>query len=269
MKKLISTALVVMLSTSLLTACKKEEQKPVSTSEELLKRVGVLEEENKKLKEQIKTLEEKTGKTAQEKEASTDETADENNESNPKELSDIEKANVGDVIKDEMMDLKVVKIAKANNKVYTLGPIKLTIQGALVGKIIPKNSGTKSYLKTEDSKDVIMFYYTVENTVDDKINFYPGQAQVTTDTKEQLEPDMFFGQEGGGEMLGKVEKQGFNTYYPKSGIDKINEIIFHIHAPHDESFQNIAEGLKITIKFNDKGELESIQWVNNIIFKKA
>lgn len=259
MKKLVSTTLAVILSTSLLTACKKDEQKPLSSSEELLKRVGVLEEENKKLREQIKTLEEQTGQTAQEKETSTDETADENNESNPKELSDIEKANVGDVIKDEMMDLKVVKIAKANNKVYTLGPIKLTIQGALVGKIIPKNQGTKSYLKTEDSKDVIMFYYTVENTVDDKINFHPGQAQVTTNTKEQLDPDMFFGQEGGGEMLGKVEKQGFNTYYPNSGIDNIKELNFHITSPFDDNLQNFGDNLKITIKFNDKGELESIQ----------
>lgn len=263
MKKLVSTTLAVILSTSLLTACSKEEQKPLSSLEELLKRVGVLEEENKKLKEQIKTLEEQTRQTAQVEETSTGETAeqsvDENNESNPKELSNLEKANVGDVIKDEMMDLQVVKIAKANNKVYTLGPIKLTIQGALVGKIIPKNQGTKSYLKTDDSKDVIMFYYTVENTVDDKIYFYPGQAEVTTDTKEQLRPDMFFGQEGGGEMLGKVEKQGFNTYYPESGIDSIQEINFHIGAPYDDSMGNIAEDLKITIRFNDKGELENIQ----------
>lgn len=263
MKKLVSTTLAVIISTSLLTACSKEDQKPLSSSEELLKRVGVLEEENKKLKEQIKTLEEQTGQTAQIEETSseepTDQSVDKNKESNPEELSDIEKANVGDVIKDEMMDLQVVKIAKANNKVYTLGPIKLTIQGALVGKIIPKNQGTKSYLKTEDSKDVIMFYYTVENTVDDKINFHPGQAQLTTDTKEQLEPDMFFGQEGGGEMLGRVEKQGFNTYYPNSGIDNIKELNFHISSPFGDNLQNFGDNLKITIKFDDKGELESIQ----------
>lgn len=263
MKKLVSTTLAVILSTSLLTACKKYEQQPISSSEELLKRVGVLEEENKKLKEQIKTLEEQTGQTDQEEEASTDETnvqsSNTNNDSKSKELSNLENANIGDVIKDQMMDLKVVKIAKANNKVYTLGPIKLTIQGALVGKIIPKNEGAKSYLKTEDSKDVIMLYYTVENTVDDKINFHPGQAQVTTDTKEQLEPDMFFGQEGGGEMLGKVKKQGFNTYYPNSGIDNIKELNFHISSPFDDNLQNFGDNLKITIRFNDKGELESIQ----------
>lgn len=262
MKKLVSTTLAVILSTSLLTACSKEEQKPLSSSEELLKRVGVLEEENKKLKEQIKTLEEQTGQTTQIEDSNTDESEtkpeESNEKTNPRELSEIEKAKVGDVIKDEMMDLKVVKIAKTNNKVYTLGPVKLTVQGALVGNLIPKNAAAKSYLKT-DKPDVIMFYYTVENTVDDKIYFYPGQAQVTTDTKEQLDPDMFFGQEGGGEMLGKVEKQGFNTYYPKSGIDNIKELNFHIGAPSDDSFQNFVEDLKITIKFNDKGELESIQ----------
>lgn len=263
MKKLVSTALALILSTSLLTACKKDEQQPVSSTEELLKRVGVLEEENKKLKEQIKTLEEQTGQTAQVEDANSDESntqsSDTNKGSKSKELSNLENANIGDVIKDQMMDLKVVKIAKANNKVYTLGPIKLTVQGALVGKIIPKNEGAKSYLKTENSKDVIMFYYTVENTVDDKINFHPGQAQVTTDTKEQLEPDMFFGQEGGGEMLGKVQKQGFNTYYPNSGIDNIKELNFHISSPFDDNLQNFGDNLKITIKFNDKGELESIQ----------
>ena len=263
MKKLVSTALALILSTSILTACKKDDQQPVSSTEELLKRVGVLEEENKKLKEQIKTLEEQTGQTAQVEDSNSDESAtqssDTNKGSKSKELSNLENANIGDVIKDQMMDLKVVKIAKANNKVYTLGPIKLTVQGALVGKIIPKNEGAKSYLKTEDSKDVIMFYYTVENTVDDKINFHPGQAQVTTDTKEQLEPDMFFGQEGGGEMLGKVQKQGFNTYYPNSGIDNIKELNFHISSPFDDNLQNFGDNLKITIKFNDKGELESIQ----------
>lgn len=263
MKKLVSTALALILSTSLLTACKKDEQQPISSSEELLKRVGVLEEENKKLKEQIKTLEDQTGKTAQVEDAGSDVSADQQtgttNESNSKELSDIEKANVGDVIKDQMMDLKVVKIAKTNNKFYNLGPIKLTIQGALVGNLIPKNETAKSYLKNQESADVIMLYYTVENTVDNKIYFYPGQAEVTTDTKEQLTPDMFFGQEGGGEMLGKVKKQGFNTYYPKSGIDNIKELNFHIGAPSDENFQNIAQDLKITIKFNNKGQLESIK----------
>lgn len=263
MKKLVSATLAIVLSTSLLTACSKEEQKPLSSSEELLKRVGVLEEENKKLKEKIKTLEEQTGQTAQGEDASTDETTTQSSNTNTEptsnEVSNLEKANVGDVIKDEMMDLKVVKIAKANNKVYTLGPIKLTVQGALVGKIIPKNQGTKSYLKTEDSKDVIMLYYTVENTVDNKMYFYPGQAQVTTDTKEQLDPDIFFGQEDGGEMLGKVQKQGFNTYYPESGIDNMKELNFHMGSPYDESMGNVAEDLKITIRFNDKGELESIQ----------
>lgn len=262
MKKLVSTTLAIILSTSLLTACKKDEQQPLSSSEELLKRVGVLEEENKKLKEQIKTLEEQTGQTAQIEETiseePTDQSVDTNNESNPKELSNLESANVGDVIKDDMMDLKVVKIAKTNNKVYTLGPIKLTVQGALVGKLLPKNASAKSYLK-DDEKEVIMLYYTVENTVDDKMYFYPGQAEVTTDTKEQLRPDMFFGKEGGGEMLGKVEKQGFNTYYPESGIDSIKEINFHIGAPYDDSMGDIAEDLKITVRFNDKGELESIQ----------
>ena len=263
MKKLVSTALALILSTSLLTACKKDEQQPVSSTEELLKRVGVLEEENKKLKEQIKTLEEQTGQTAQVEDANSDESttqsSDTNKGSKSKELSNLENANIGDVIKDQMMDLKVVKIAKANNKVYTLGPIKLTVQGALVGKIIPKNEGAKSYLKNQDSADVIMLYYTVENTVDNKMYFYPGQAEVTTDTKEQLRPDMFFGQEGGGEMLGQVQKQGFNTYYPESGIDNIKELNFHIGSPYDESMGNVAEDLKITIKFNDKGELESIQ----------
>lgn len=263
MKKLVSTTLALILSTSLLTACKKDEQQPISSSEELLKRVGVLEEENKKLKEQIKTLEEQTGQTAQVEDANSDESntqsSDTNKGSKSKELSNLENANVGDVIKDQMMDLKVVKIAKTNNKVYTLGPIKLTIQGALVGKIIPKNETAKSYLKNQDSADVIMLYYTVENTVDNKMYFYPGQAEVTTDTKEQLRPDMFFGQEGGGEMLGKVQKQGFNTYYPESGIDNIKELNFHIGSPYDESMGNVAEDLKITIKFNDKGELESIQ----------
>lgn len=267
MKKLVSTTLAVIISTSLLTACKKDEQQPISSSEELLKRVGVLEEENKKLKEQIKTLEKQTGQNAKE-ETNANESQNETNKNNSKELSDIEKANVGDVIKDQMMDLKVVKIAKTNNKVYNLGPIKLTIQGALIGNLKPKNSAAKSYLKNQDSIDVIMLYYTVENTVDNKIDFYPGQAEVTTDTKEQLTPDMFFGQEGGGEMLGKVEKQGFNTYYPKSGIDNIKELNFHINAPGDENLEDLAEDLKITIRFNDKGELESIQWLNDIILKK-
>lgn len=263
MKKLVSTTLAIILSTSLLAACNKDDKQVSSSSEDLLKRVGVLEEENKKLKEQIKTLEKETGQTAQIEDSNTDQSEtkpeDSNEKTNPKELSEIEKAKVGDVIKDDMMDLQIVKIAKADNKVYTLGPTKLTIQGALLGKLKPKSGQVISYLKSDAPIDVIMFYYSVENTVDNKIFFYPGLAEVTTDTKEQLTPDMFLGQEGGGEMLGKVEKQGFNTYYPKSGIDNIKELNFHINSPSDESFQSIADNIKITIKFNDKGELESIQ----------
>lgn len=171
---------------------------------------------------------------------------------------DIQEANDDDIysyagksFKNEGNTIEVIKAGRVD-QTYKIGPVNLTIYGVLTGRMTGFNDELKAYYDTDKPVDVITIGYSVENTEDKNLHFYVGQSSITTDTKEQIEPDLFAGQEGGGEMLGKVEKEGVNLYYPKNAED-IKEITLHVADASDDNFANIAKGIKIKFTFNDKG----------------
>lgn len=223
MKKII--ALMALALT--LTACGGD-QKPKESKEEV-KQEEVAKEETK-----VETKE-----------------AEEVKEEVQKENEDDIYSYAGKTYKNEGNTIEIIKAGRVD-QTYKIGPVNLTIYGVLTGRMTEFNDELKAYYDTDQPVDVITIGYSVENTEDKNIQFYVGQSPITTDTKEQIDPDLFAGQEGGGEMLGKVEKEGVNLYYPKNAKD-VKEITWHVADASDENFANIAEGIKIKFTFNDKG----------------
>src|SRR5699024_6824705 len=121
---------------------------------------------------------------------------------------------VGKTYKTDGYNIDVIKAGRVDQS-YKLGPVNLTVYGILSGRMKDFDEELKTYYDTDEPVDTVMIVYSVENTEDKKITFYVGQSPVTTDTKEQIDPDLFAGLEGGGEMLGQVEKDGASIYYPK------------------------------------------------------
>lgn len=193
------------------------------------------------------------------KEVNKDETKDEPKENTKEVKEEVQEANeddiysyVGKTFKNEGNSIDVIKAGRVD-QTYKIGPLNLTVYGVMIGRFTEFNEELKAYYDTEEPIDVVTIFYSVENTEDNNIHFYVGQSSITTDTKEQIEPDIFAGQEGGGEMLGQVEKEGVNLYYPNNAED-IKEITWHVANASYENFANIAEGIKIKFTFNEKGD---------------
>ena len=229
MRKLI--ALMVLALT--LTACGGD-QKPKESKEEV-KQEEVAKEENKE-------------ETKEEPKENTEEVKEEVQDANEDDIYSY----TGKTYKDQGNSIDVIKAGRVD-QTYKVGPLNLTVYGVMTGRFTEFNEELKAYYDTEDPVDVVTIFYSVENTEDKNIHFYVGQSSITTDTKEQIEPDIFVGQEGGGEMLGQVEKEGVNLYYPNNAED-IKEITWHVADASDENFANVAEGIKIKFTFNEKGD---------------
>lgn len=236
--------LVCALALGLLSGCggdkeaKKEETKaPVSTEE------SVEKEEAKEEPESKEEPEEETEEVAKEIQDDVLDTSD------PK--------NIGKTFKNEGMEFKVLKTGYVENE-FTTGPIKVKIGGVSIGEMTITDETALAFLGEDyENKPTIVIDAVVENTEDKKMNFYIDQSSITTNTKEQVESNLLLSG-GEGEFLGNVEKEIPIFFNPETDINEINEIKMYIDKPNDENFSSVGEDLVITIKFNDKGEVESI-----------
>lgn len=145
---------------------------------------------------------------------------------------------------------EIVRTIEAPNEAGSTGPINYTIEGVQVCKLTPINDEMASFLEIEKGTEVVSVSIkaSAENTSDKTINFYLGQAVLTTDTKEQVESDMWLSEHIEGEFLGKVKHSGVNTYILKdSKAEDIKTLTLHVDAPSDEDFSSIGEEVKIDI----------------------
>ncbi|MCK0470375.1 hypothetical protein [Halalkalibacter sp. APA_J-10(15)] len=90
----------------------------------------------------------------------------------------------------------------------------------------------------------------VENTSDDTIFFYPGQATITTNTGEQLESDMWLSDHIDGEFIGAVRKSGSQFFIlENSTADEIETVRIIINAPHNEEWEDTGDKIDFTVEF--------------------
>lgn len=224
MKKLIA----IMALALTLTACGGD-QKPKESKEEVKQEEVAKEETKEETKE-----------------------AEEVKEEVQKENEDDIYSYAGKTFKDNGNTIEVIKAGRVD-QTYKIGPVNLTVHGVMTGRFTGLNEELKAYYDTDQPIDIVTIGYSVENTEDKNLHFYVGQSPITTDTKEQIDPDLWAGQEGGGDMLGQVEKDGASIFYPKNAED-IKEITWHTNSVNDESFQDVAKGIKIKFTFNEKGD---------------
>ncbi|WMM31804.1 hypothetical protein Q7C08_15815, partial [Shouchella clausii] len=88
------------------------------------------------------------------------------------------------------------------------------------------------------------------NSSDDTINFYIGQATITTNTGEQLEPDLLTSDHIGGEFIGAVNKSGSVRYMLESSDpNEIEWVRVLVDAPHDANFESVGDDIDVQIDF--------------------
>lgn len=229
-------ALICALSISLLAACGNQSEEPNNPQKV----------EQKQNSEEIQEVEEKVSDDKEvTKEAKSDSVFD-----YVGKTYDADGALI-DVLKGGSID-----------QTFEQGPFKITVEGIYIGRI--KNitdEDLKAYYNTDEPVNIAVISYKVENTSDDTYTFYIGQSPITTDTKEQIEPDLLVSEEGGGDILGQIIKEGNSVYYPKNNLEDIKDITWHLKHANSEDYQTKIDGIKIKFIFDEKGSIESAEEV--------
>ncbi|MCM3380284.1 MULTISPECIES: hypothetical protein [Shouchella] len=97
---------------------------------------------------------------------------------------------------------------------------------------------------------VIQIDMEVSNSSEDTINFYMDQATITTNTGEQLEPDLLTSDHIGGVFIGAVNKSGSVRYMLESSDpNEIEWVRVLINAPHDANFESLGHDIDVQIDF--------------------
>lgn len=228
-KKILVSTLAIAILSGCTNSPKEEEQKDVSSSKEVVT-------ENKKEDVKETKNEELTGEYY-------DDFIDPNN--------------IGKTIKNDDIEYKILKAGYVDNEI-TSGPIKINIFGVSAGILNPRSQEVKDFYQGGENIQEVIIYADIENTEDEEIRFYFGQSKMTTDTKEQLDPELYIMPDDG-EYLGKVVKEVRVLYYPETNLEDINEMTLHAKAPFSKESTKIGEDVKIKITFDDDGKVKSIE----------
>ena len=236
------TPLLVALA---LTACGGE---AATTKEEVKEEPAV---------EEVKTTEEEVTEAPEKEDQPNEEVVDEVEES--EEDDDYYNPNnIGKTIKDpELGEVTIVKAGRDIENTYKVGDLDFSIYGAALATIKTNNQELKDYWQN-DEVDVIMLATRISNNSDKTISLYSTQDKIVTDTREQLDPDLLLSQ-GAGEILGNVDDESANIYYPESNLEDINEFTFYLSSGYNEEFGTVGEDQQIKITFDENGKLTSIQ----------
>lgn len=133
----------------------------------------------------------------------------------------------------------------------TTGSVNYNVSAIQVSKLTATTEDMADLLEIEKDKEValVVINASAENTIDDTINFYIGQATLTSNTKEQVDPDTFLGDYIDGEFLGNVIHSGSLMYILKnSNASDIENVKLHIDAPSNSDFEFTGDPVEIEIQ---------------------
>lgn len=189
-------------------------------------------ESQKEISAEEKAEEEKAEEATEEKEEETDDST------------------TGEVVEENGLRKEPVATNKELNLTGETGPFKYTIEAVQVSKLTATTDEMAEMLGIEKDREValVAINASAENTTEDTLSFYLGQATLTTSTKEQVDPEGFLSDYIDGEFLGNVKHSGNLIYILKqSNAEDITGLTLHIDAPHNENYENVGDDVKIDI----------------------
>lgn len=156
----------------------------------------------------------------------------------------------GEIVDNNDMLKIPVYTRKELNLTGESGPITYCIEGIQVSKLTFRSEDMASLVGIEAGKEItcIAFNLSAENTSEENINFFLGQATLVSNTKEQVDPDIWLSDYIEGEYLGQVIHSGTSIYLlENSNADDITNVKLHISAPSGSNYQYIGEDIVVDI----------------------
>ena len=130
-------------------------------------------------------------------------------------------------------------------KPVKMGPMNMTIKNVSVLDIIP-NDETRETFGGKNRVRAVSVSVKVENTSDEDVTFYPGQAIAVTDTGEQVEASDELTGDVGGDFLGKVKREGDIVFLLKDEKADIKNVKFIFDGPADKDMYEISGEKRLT-----------------------
>ena len=159
---------------------------------------------------------------------------------------DKEEAEVGDTVTTEAGEM-TLKAQNDDIEAIETGPFIVDIEqvNAVSGELNPQSAE----MFGSEQLEYIQIDMQVENTSEEDLIFYAGQAQIVTNTGEQLESDMWLSDHIDGEFMGGVIQEG-TLIYPleQSQANEIETVRIVISAPQDEDWQEVGEEIDFEVE---------------------
>ncbi|WP_312507520.1 hypothetical protein [Lysinibacillus sp.] len=188
--------------------------------------------------------EEKAKEEPQKEETQTPVSADKKEDTekaDEKEKSD----GVGETTESELGKMTVLYKDKELNMAVNNGPVNATLDKIQLATMEPSESYKESF-GGQDKVTIVTIEASAENTVDDTTNYYLNQAKLVTDTGQQVDSDIWFSDDIGGEFLGKVKKNG-NIIWILKHDEAVKKVTLHISGASNANFDRLGEDLKVEI----------------------
>lgn len=162
------------------------------------------------------------------------------------EENEVTDAQVGDTVTSEAGDVTLVSRTD-DVGTFESGPINLTIE-KVNGASADLTGEIADMMETEEL-EYIQVDMNVENTSEDTISFYASQATLTTNTGDQLEPDMLMSDHIAGEFIGEVNKSGTSFYMlENSKAEDVESVRLIYNAASNENFEDIGDEIDIEVE---------------------
>lgn len=133
------------------------------------------------------------------------------------------------------------------NETQQSGPFNVTIEAIQKSQMQP----TADYVEMFGGEDlaVITIQLSVENTNEDTNAIYPDQGTIVTDTKQQIEADMFISDSVGGDFIGEVVKNGTIQFIFDGNAEDIKSFQYIVGSGSDSDWNNFGEDLTFDFSF--------------------
>lgn len=130
------------------------------------------------------------------------------------------------------------------------GAVNYSLDAIQVSKVIPKDDLTAMMFDVDAGTEValVAIDYTVENTVDENMNFYIDQSKLTTNTKEQVDNSWGIGETTDGEFLGAVKQNGTLMFVLKnSNAEDVEKVTLYIDGTSNGEYETVGEDVVVEI----------------------
>lgn len=165
-----------------------------------------------------------------------------------------ENPNAGEVVEENGLRKVPVITNKELNYTGQTGPFSYTIKAIQVSKVTALTDEMAGLLGTEKGQEIalVVMDLSAENQSEDTNDFYIGQTTITTNTKEQVTPDIWLSDYIESEFFGNVIHSG--TMYwilHNTNADDITTITLHADAPNNSNFETIGDEVNVELNFSE------------------